>query len=528
MRLRGYIHAIVGLWIISMVIACMSSCSMIWSDEEQIPQCNIQQTVTLNLTIIHPDAGIPTRADLEYDDLEYTRNEAAVKNLSIFIVDLNTDGSENYSEVDYSSTEIDPAEFNEGIYSIRQTFKVKVGAKHIYVGANMKEEHIQAFVGNKPLSLVGDGPAVNMVMTPDPRFSGEGTDILMFGKLKNLNGSDRIEIYEGAEEFDVSGTMERLTAKVLLTCDEGEPGLVRTGGRGWVETDKIRYTLNATNMHTFINRHADNANSVNTDPNGLLSSYITTDADGRFIPGEGHDLQFEYWNTEDIRSRLFNERYSAKPLKYDPSKVGEGNSEDHYTEGIYCLENTAYNDMGLSGATLDKAAMVATTHVVMVVRFIPKFVYTYQDVVNETGPTAMSWDTVLSDYLVATDDGHEVGTYWTRTDADGNVHYYGQYSKNQYIAKYGAMESDFTCYEGGWSYFTTFIDGNTPGDSDQLTYDGLDSWGVQRNHYYILTVDHISNPGSPIPDGNFIKVNSQTTEWFTRGSQEVIIKPKGN
>ena len=515
MRLRSYIHSTIGLWMLSMVYWCMCSCSMIWSDEEgdTIKKCEVRQTVTLNLTITHPDASINTRASLGPYELSFTRNEAAVKRMTAFVVDLK-DGTEDYDKIECYSTDIDPIDFYNGIYVFRQTLEVETGAKHIYIGANLRDEHIDAFIQNKSISPSDEGPAVNMVMTPDPTHSGQGTDIAMFGQIKMANGSEDIIISEGTTDYYLSGNLERLTAKVLLTCDEGEPGLVRTGGKGWVETSKIRYTLNATNKHTYINKHWDSKYSVNMDPNWSLN-----EAQGDYSE------QLEFWDYDMLMQRLFDERYSAIPLKYDASKVGAGNSEKHYVEGLYCLENTAYNDMGLSGDALDNAARVATTHVVMAVRFIPKYVYTGSNVNNGTGPTQMTWETVFTDYLVG-GNGHAVGTYWTRTDANGNVSYYGEYSKNEYIKKYSAKESDFTCYEGGYSYYTTFIDGKA--DGLKLTYDGCNSWGVQRDHYYILTVDQITRPGSPIPWDDYIRVNSETVNWTYRGSQDVIIRPTGD
>ena len=529
MQKKGIISILERLWLVTMVCWCMSSCSMVWSDEEDMALCpkRVSQTVTLNLTITHPDAGINTRAESDYE-LSFTKDEAAVKSLTAFIVDLNQDGSENYSKIEYFSTELDPIDFYNGIYVFRQTLEVETGSKHIYIGANLREEHIDAFLNNKPIALDGEGPAVNMVMTPDPTHSGKGTDIAMFGQIKMRSGSAEIVISQGMTDYYLSGDLERLTAKVLLTCKEGEPGLVATGGKGWVETSKIRYTLNVTNKKTYINKRVNSQYDINIDPNWELDKWVGPDAtqpEG-FGPINDYSYQFESWSPEDLMARLFDERFSATPLRYDASRVGEGNnSENHYIEGLYCLENTAYDNMSLAGASKDKAARVGTTHLVMAVRFIPKSVYTGGNVNNGTGPTTMKWETVFTDYLVAT-NGHEVGTYWTRTDANGNVYYYGHYAKEAYKTKYGASESDFTCYEGGWSYFTTFIDGKTSGT--KLTYSDMEAWGVQRDHYYILSIDHITQPGSPIPWDDYIRVNSQTVDWVHRGSQDVIIRPTGN
>lgn len=521
MLTRGRICSSLILWIASAVCLSMSSCTLVWSDDETPAQCKVQQTVTLNLTITHPDASIHTRADLEYDDLEFTKNEAAVRSLTAFIVDLNSDGTENYDKVECHSTEIDPIEFRNGIYALRQSVTVETGAKHVYVGANMKKEHIDAFIENRPLQLAADaeGPAVNMVMTPDPTHSGQGTDIVMFGQLADRydQSATRIDIQEGKTDYYLHADLTRLTAKVLLTCTEGETGLVVTGGKGWVETDKIRYTLNSTNRSTYINRRADNE-----DPNWGFGSWVAL-SDGKYGPAGDHTANFEYWDPETITERLFDDRYSATPLVYDASRVGEGNRENHYTEGLYCLENTVLKDMDLSGSALHEAARIATTHVVMAVRFIPKkFVGGWGTV------EPLTLDDALNINLVSGGGSgpHEGGTYFTRI-VDGVLTYYA-YTGMQKTIEYSngtLSESDFTCYEGGWSYFTTFIDGNATDLT--MNYDGLDSWGVQRDHYYILSIDKITRPGSPIPWDDYIRVNSQTTEWTPRGSQNVDIKPKG-
>ena len=118
MQRKGIISILERLWLVTMVCWCMSSCSMVWSDEEDIAQCpkGVRQTVTLNLTITHPDAGIITRAPSDSYELSFTRNEAAVKSMTAFVVDLNQDGSENYNKIEYYSTELDPVDFYNGIY----------------------------------------------------------------------------------------------------------------------------------------------------------------------------------------------------------------------------------------------------------------------------------------------------------------------------------------------------------------------------------------------------------------------------
>lgn len=526
MQTRGLIQGVIRLWILSTVCLCMASCHIIWSEESLNPHCEekVRQTVTLNLAISHPDAFISTKADLEYDDLTFSTNEAAVKSLTAFIVDLNPDGSENYDGIKYFSTDIDPIDFNNGIYIMSRTLEVETGSKHIYVGANLKEEHIQAFIRNKPLSLEREGPAVNMVMTPDPTHSGLGTDIAMFGQILTKDGATTISIEKNTKDYYLSGDLERLTAKVLLTCKEGEPGLVVTGGKGWVETSEMRYTLNVTNKRTFIDRRKSDSYDVNIDPNWNLGSWVTTDnsAEGGFGPLNDHASQFESWSSGDLVYRLFNDRYSASPLAYDENKIGAGNSPDHYTAGLYCLENTAYDNMSLASSSKDNAAKVATTYAVIAVRFIPRVIVGW-DLSNKY-PT--SKQDAVTNYLVynSTSSEYENGTYWMRME-NGTPVYYGLAGKDKMIADGKATASEFTCYRGGWSYYTTLIDGNVSGD--KLTYANIDAWGVQRDHYYILAIDKISKPGSAIPGEEFIKINSITTNWVNRGSHEVEIRPTG-
>lgn len=533
MYLKGYINMAVRLWIIFMA-ACLVACNTIWSEmpaggyEEDVPQ-----KVTLNLAISHPDAGIITRASSVYDDLDFTKNEAAVNNLVVFIVDLNEDGSENYSQVVSFEKKIDPIDFINGYYILQHKTQLETGPKHIYVGANMKAEHIYAFLQHKSMTYSGDGQAIEMIMTPDYTHSGLGTGITMFA-LSNVPETEKttIDITTDTEDYYLIAELERLSAKVLLTCKEGEPGWVATGATGWVETSEIRYTLNNTNRSTFIDRRASDYN-MNIDPNWNISSHITpnANAEGGYSAAAGNTAQFESWSTGELIARLFDDRYSSSPLPYDENRIKTGDviPENHYVEGLYCLENTSFDDIGIDNASKDAAAMHATTHVVVAVRFIPRKIVGYDLEIKQ--PT--SKEDALNNWLVypSTSD-YQNGTYWVRVDSNGEMvyhngsPYYGLGAKDKIIAG-GAKEEEFICYNGGWSYFTTFVDGTKTSDN-KLTYAGHEVWGVQRDNYYILSIQKIGHPGSPIPGDEFMRINSQTTEWVPRGSREIIIKPSGN
>lgn len=511
-----------------MACCAIASCSLLWSEESLNPECikGVRQTVTLNLAITHPDASIDTRAAQEYDDLSFTRNEAAVKSLTAFIVDLNQDGTENYEGAEIFSTEIDPVDFYNGIYIYRQTAEVETGTKRIYIGANLKQEHIDAFIKNEPLTLDGDGQAVNMVMTADPTHSGQGTDIAMFGQIKTQSDSKDITITENTAEYYLHGELERLTAKVLLTCveDDAEEGFVsREEADGWVKISEIRYTLNVTNRSTFIDRRIDETYNINVDPNWPIGNYVEYNS-GSIGLSEGYTGEFDTYERDEIFERLWDERFSTSPQPFDSRKVGPGNSENHYTEGLYCLENTSLNDMGFSGNMIDEAAKLTTTHVVLAVRFIPRYFVGGWNDNTDAGSYSRALNTI---FITGEDQGsgaYSTGTYWTR-EVDGKITYYAWTGVKRIMEKENLKEENFTRYDGGWSYFTTFVDGD-PSDT-RLTYANMDAWGVQRDHYYILAIDRITRPGSPVPWDEFIKVNSTTTDWAYKGSQEITIRPTG-
>ncbi|MBQ8170155.1 MAG: Mfa1 family fimbria major subunit [Bacteroidales bacterium] len=533
MNFRSIINAAARLWTASMVLFCVSCSEEMDLQQDAGKDRNEAASITLKIAVAHPDAGLPTRAQTTYDDLTFTQDEAAVKNLVTFIVNVDDEGKElyGYDDVEYIVTEINPIEFYKGIYILEHKLEVKPGKKHIYIGANMKDEHMNAFILDRPLALEGEGPAVNMIMTPDPTYSGKGTDILMFGQIKKAEGNSTtpdIIIDENIKEYYLQGDLERLTAKVLLTCREGETGLVATGGKGWLKTSDVRYTLNATNRKTFVNKHTDENYDVNLDPNWGLKEWVIGDGNGNFTSKGTHLNEFEYWPAEDMMLRFSDIRYYSNALKYDSNRLKGNNGipDNHYVEGIYCLENTGYNDMGLTDADIDNAARIATTHVVIAVRWFPRGVYgKWSDNIVAITSSDDAWTRVLTPG--AGTGTYPAGTYWTLNN-NGTIEYYGYGGMERKISNSGGAltTNNFTCYEGGWSYFTTFVDGDL--DDSKLTYAGHESWGVQRDNYYILAIQSITQPGSPFPDNtDYIKVNSITTDWIYRGSQEVSISPTG-
>ena len=94
MNFRSIINTAARLWTASMVLFCVS-CSEIAEYGPEIGNLdrNDLKPVTLNIAVAHPDADLTTRA-LTYDDLTFTQDEAAVKNLVTFIVSVDNEGNE--------------------------------------------------------------------------------------------------------------------------------------------------------------------------------------------------------------------------------------------------------------------------------------------------------------------------------------------------------------------------------------------------------------------------------------------------
>lgn len=87
--------------------------------------------------------------------------------------------------------------------------------------------------------------------------------------------------------------------------------------------------------------------------------------------------------------------------------------------------------------------------------------------------------------------------------------------------------SKVTEYTGGWVYFKTFFEsgGKATGEG-AITYDGIDSWGIRRNDYCVLTIRDVVNWGSVEPGEPYIKVKAETADWVKRGKTEIEIIPE--
>lgn len=543
MKTRNIISDVFRLWL-SVMALLFVSCSKEDTAGRHDSTNDTDSPATLTLMVAHPDAVlIKAKADDKGPyDVPYTNAESAISNLIFFIFDVDSEGNESIDPKQIF--EVNSPEFTNGIYTFEKAVTLKPGKKHIYVTANINAKQKQLIYESSSnnnnfkmddIILAGNthDEALANVVKDDISHSGQGTNILMSAQAFRgdpFNPDFDIEIVDGSKEkYLLAAQLKRLVAKVLVTCREGEPGFVASGGKFIVPTADIRYCLNTTAKQTYLKERHNKAADINEDPDWVLQDYSSQTGN------DTYSRHYMYCSGGELISRIHDQRYSTIPMAYDENRIEI--NENHYSEGLYCLENTVSAGNG-SWTDIDATAKFATTHIVMKVRMIPRTIqrsnlnnmYLKARTEEHDGIDNWYWEYALTAGTDEKDGGkpYPVGTYWELTQ-NGSTTYYGEMGRDQMISDGKATLNEFVKHEGGYCWFYTFIEGgkNTT-DGSTLSYVGDSYWGLQRNSYYIVNIEKFTQLGEPGTDGDFIRINSQTLEWIQRGSQEVIIKPKGN
>ena len=541
MRTLNFIPAVFRLWLTVMVLL-FASCSKEELSQTQDP-ANVNDTpATLTLMVAHPDAVlIKTKADDKGPyDVPYTNAESAIRNLIFFIFDVDSEGNESINSKQIF--EISSPVFTTGIYTFEKALTLNPGKKHIYVAANINPAQRELIYDNSSsdnfkmddIILAGSthDEALANVIKDDMSHTGQGTDILMFAQAFSgdlFNPDFDIEIVDGSKDrYQLTAQLKRLVTKVLVTCREGESGFVASGGKFIIPTADIRYCLNTTTKQIYLKERHNTTADINEDTDWILQDYSSQTGN------DSYNSHYMYCSGGELISRIHDQRYSTVPVAYDESRLEV--NENHYTEGLYCLENTVYAGNG-TWADIDATAKFATTHIAMKVRMIPRtiqrsnlnnmYLKAYKE--EHDGVDNWYWEDALTSGTDEKDGGkpYPAGTYWALTK-NGSTTYYGEMGRDEMIKQNRATLDEFVKYEGGYNWFYTFIEGgkNTT-DGTTLSYVGDSYWGLQRNSYYIVNIQSIKQIGESSPEGDFIRINSQTVDWTQRGSQEVVIKPKG-
>ena len=323
--------------------------------------------------------------------------------------------------------------------------------------------------------------------------------------------------------------MKVIDAKDAETNPEGDGE-----NTGWIKFEDVNYMLNVLNRKTYLNYRIEDDNLI--DPNYAMGELISLREEGGgygITDLEAYQREFLFYDTQDMVEMLNKSvptykggercivrsatQYDADKMEVDET-TNMGN-ENHYTEGLYCTENTVHNDMTFANeADFQSAIRYVTTRVMVGAKYTPKVIWDggEEPITNETEEEAqqiLKEETDVENPLEPVT--YPAGTFWR--DSQGN--YYSLAGMKKKLKE--SPETDFSRYDGGWGYYYTYIDENA--QNGAISKDQT-RWGIKRNHYYILKVEKIVAPGSPFPGNETMRIHSELVDWVNKGGSEVEIK----
>ena len=556
----------IGTDIISFSVLLIGAIVMLCSchdDSYPVPSSEtegMRRNLVISLTVQQPGLQSPTsRAPFDTGyELGFTEKECQIHTLTLIMM-----GVYNGEELFETWQTIEPSEPTNGIYDVQFTLSGITGTKHFYILANAEQEHINAFWAKDRIFDAGEGRSGHnivgnlMEINHNENGDGEGSNILMAGIVK-LNSGDRdivIPTGDGNEDtdekitIDTSANLVRTVAKVLLTCmpskesnnhvaviDAKDNDNNTTDNTGWIKLAEVNYMLNVLNRKTYLDYREDTKDDgYLIDPNYEMSNWIekrTNDNETTYgiKDLDAYQKEFLFYDTQDMVEMLNTSiptYQGGEPCMvrtatlYDKNRIGKehATSRDHYTEGLYCTENTVYKDMTFDNeADFQSAIRYVTTRVMVGAKYTPKVIWDGGDK-PKTAQTEEEAQEILKEVTDYENPLEPVtylaGTFWR--DSEGN--YYSLAGMKKKLKE--PSETDFSRYDGGWGYYYTYIDENAKNGAiskDQTR------WGIKRNHYYILKVDKIIAPGSPFPGNETMRIHSELVDWIDKGGSEEEIK----
>ena len=558
----------IGTDIISFSVLLIGAIVMLCSchdDSYPVPSSEtegMRRNLVISLTVQQPGLQSPTsRAPFDTGyELGFTEEECQIHTLTLIMMGVYN-GEELFET--WQTIELDTPVI--GSYDVKFTLSGITGTKHFYILANAEQKHINAFWAKDRIFDAGEGLSghniVGSLMDVDHEDDGKGSNIVMAGIVTSNNGDRNIVIPtgDGNEEtvekitIDTPINLVRTVAKILLTCvpkSDAETDYVKVIDRkdaetnpegdgentGWIKFADVNYMLNVLNRKTYLDYREDTKDDdYLIDPNYAMGELISLREEGGgygITDLEAYQREFLFYDTQDMVEMLNKSvptykggercivrsatQYDADKMEVDET-TNMGN-ENHYTEGLYCTENTVYNDMTFDkDADFQSAIRYVTTRVMVGAKYTPKVIWDGEEpITNETEEDAQK---ILQEVR---DDGNPLepvtylaGTFWR--DSKGN--YYSLDGMKKKLEK--APETEFSRYDGGWGYYYTYIDENAQNGAikqDQTR------WGIKRNHYYILRVEKIVAPGSPFPGNETMRIHSELVDWVDKGGSEVEIK----
>ena len=556
----------IGTDIISFSVLLIGAIVMLCSchdDSYPVPSSEtegMRRNLVISLSIQQPGLQ-PLTSRNPFDtgyELGFTEKECQIHTLTLIMM-----GVYNGEELFETWQTIEPSEPTNGIYDVQFTLSGITGTKHFYILANADpKQHIAAFWAKDRIFDAGEGQSGHnivgslMEINHEKNTDGAGGNIVMAG-IVTVNGNKDIVIPadDGNTETEESIKIDTLSlvrtvAKVLLTCvpspenndyvaviDSKDNADNTTGNTGWIRLADVNYMLNVLNRKTYIDYRTDTDDDAYLkDPNYGMSEWLEEKVSGDETTYGIKDLdayqkEFLFYDTQDMVEMLNTSiptYQGGEPCivstatLYEDKRIGETNATNpaHYTEGLYCTENTVYNDMKFDkDADFQSAIRYVTTRVMVGAKYTPKVIWEDggdKPVTYQTEEEAQQILKEVTDYENPLKPvTYPAGTFWR--DSEGN--YYSLAGMKKKLIE--SPETEFSRYDGGWGYYYTYIDENAKNGAiskDQTR------WGIKRNHYYILKVDKIIAPGSPFPGNETMRIHSELVDWVNKGGSEVEIK----
>ena len=556
----------IGTDIISFSVLLIGAIVMLCSCRDELYSIPSSQTegtrrnLVISLTVQQPGLQSPTsRAPFDTGyELGFTEEECQIHTLTLIMMGVYN-GEELFET--WQTIKLDTPVF--GSYDVTFTLSGITGTKHFYILANAEQKHINAFWAKDRIFDAGEGQSGHnivgnlMEINHNENGEGEGSNILMAG-IVTINGNKDIVISANEENTETDESIKidtlslvRTVAKVLLTCmpskesnnhvavidaKDKDNDNNTTDNTGWIQLADVNYMLNVLNRKTYIDYRTDTDDDAYLkDPNYGMSEWLEEKVSGDETTYGIKDLdayqkEFLFYDTQDMVEMLNTSIPTYKggepcmvrtATLYDKNRIGKENatSPDHYTEGLYCTENTVYNDMTFDkDADFQSAIRYVTTRVMVGAKYTPKVIWDGDKPV--TYQTEEEAQKILQE---VTDDENPLepvtylaGTFWR--DSEGN--YYSLEGMKKKLKK--SPKTEFSRYDGGWGYYYTYIDENA--QNGAISKDTQTRWGIKRNHYYILKVDKIIAPGSPFPGNETMRIHSELVDWVDKGGSEVEIK----
>lgn len=556
--IKGFGLLLMG--VIVMLCSCRDELYSIPSSQTE----GTSRNLVISLTVQQPGLQSPTPPapfDTGYE-LGFTEEECQIHTLTLIMM-----GVYNGEELFETWQTIEPSEPTNGIYDVQFTLSGITGTKHFYILANAEQKHINAFWAKDRIFDAGEGRSGHnivgnlMEINHNENGDGEGSNILMAGIVKSTNSGDRdivIPTGDGNEDtdekitIDTSANLVCTVAKVLLTCmpskesnnhvavidaKDKDNDNNTTDNTGWIQLADVNYMLNVLNRKTYLDYREDTKDDdYLIDPNYEMSNWIekrTNDNETTYgiKDLDAYQKEFLFYDTQDMVEMLNTSIPTYKggepcmvrtATLYEDKRIGETNATNpaHYTEGLYCTENTVHNDMKFANeADFQSAIRYVTTRVMVGAKYTPKVIWDEGDkpVTYQTEEEAQQILKEVTDYENPLEPvTYPAGTFWR--DSDGN--YYSLEGMKNKLQE--APETEFSRYDGGWGYYYTYIDENA--QNGAISKDTQTRWGIKRNHYYILRVEKIVAPGSPFPGNETMRIHSELVDWIDKGGSEEEIK----